>query len=253
MADCHFPAANRHEEKLTAELQRSLSTVKPALLRLAESLTEIHTRDPFTSVIVEERSGHFTGVFVAEALGFHKSGRVFFAHPKPAVARSGSSLEAETAFITANCGRHPLIVTEAILSGNTAAAWLTSFFAQGISPSYASLTYELRGWDLLDQKLLAVPDRHDPGAPRLRRVVRGVGLAYVLNPKPVCSALNAIPVPDYGVSLLSESAQDRWLAETSDSDELSSRMRVIEIAQTELTALLAEFRARQMGSNTPVA
>lgn len=236
---------------------------RPALFAVGRVATQLHSSQPFTSLVIEERAGRFAGLFMAHLLGFESGERVFGIKPDRKSERDQDLYQQGVAAVLAHGGVNPLVITEVAVSGDTGGVLCDSLRRGGISPVYATLFFDSRQQHLIADNILNGENSPSPsvfklsiyapaGCPTLpvfdpsresrRLLLLGMGITQFQVTLVEHEALNSLPLPIERQSFVSGSLRNYWLGQSTDADDAQARRFAIEYAQQQLDVLVREFR-----------
>lgn len=257
-------AASPELSRLKREMADVLSLLREPLFEVARVIEQLHARRPFTSLIIEERAGRFIGLFLSSLLGFNSDGGPFGLKPDDASEEDRRLFKLGVQAALSEGGSNPLIVSEAVVSGNTARLIRKQFLERGISPVYASALFEARQYRAMVQNILSAGRGtggvnnslviYAPGGlaqlelqqPEIYKggiLVLGRGINFSSVETAEHEALNSLALPNPERVFLSGSVRDYWLNQSRNDEDRRHRLLAIDHAAQVLSNLLADYRA----------
>ena len=135
-------------DKLLARLDKDIDTLRPHLFSLARDLREAHLEKPFSSVLIDDCSARFIGLFMARAISPDGVVHRELIRPRKDCYDIGIFRE-ELCNLIPRIGQNSLYVTELIYNGRYGDVLNETFRKQGVPLSMATLVYPSK-W-ILDQ------------------------------------------------------------------------------------------------------
>ena len=228
-----------HAKEALKELFSPVRNVQ-ALFMFADRILELHRANPFTSLVIEEAGAHFIGLFLQRALHIPPD-KVFALKPLHNELTPHSNFHEGLEAIVKDGGSRPIVVSEILRSGKTAALFVEELALRGVRPTYATLFYDSQ---VSTASRALLTNIRVGGVPALELLLYNVGTRTLTCKMPEAVELNAIPFPDGVRSFLPDCPNIAWLRVATSTEDRAAREHTIEFVEEALSSLLAVYNSQ---------